>query len=139
MWCCDTSTLVHIVSCLNIAISSNISHLFVSLMLSILSSVFLHYRTCGCYLQLCYCVIGHQDILQMLYKNELQGKQKPQYYSVETKFICINYFINFFYLFVLFFETGILCIALAVLELTLQTRLASNSEICLPLPPKCWD
>ena len=28
---------------------------------------------------------------------------------------------------------------LAVLELTLYTRLASNSEICLPLPPKCWD
>jgi hypothetical protein len=27
-------------------------------------------------------------------------------------------------------------VALAVLELT---RLASNSEIRLPLPPKCWD
>jgi hypothetical protein len=26
-----------------------------------------------------------------------------------------------------------------VLELTLQTRLASNSEIHLPLPPECWD
>jgi hypothetical protein len=36
-------------------------------------------------------------------------------------------------------ETGFLCVALAVLELTLQTRLASNSEICLSLPPKCWD
>ena len=32
-----------------------------------------------------------------------------------------------------FFETGFLCVALAVLELTLQTRLALNSEICLPL------
>ena len=32
-----------------------------------------------------------------------------------------------------FFETGFLCIALSVLELTLYTRLASNSEICLPL------
>jgi hypothetical protein len=41
--------------------------------------------------------------------------------------------------FVLFFETGFLCIALAVLELTLETRLASNSEIRRPLPPKCWD
>ena len=30
-----------------------------------------------------------------------------------------------------------LCVALSVLELALQTRLASNSEICLPLPPKC--
>jgi hypothetical protein len=29
------------------------------------------------------------------------------------------------------FKTGVLCIALAVLELTLQTKLASNSEICL--------
>jgi hypothetical protein len=37
-----------------------------------------------------------------------------------------------------FFKTGFLCVALAVLELTLF-RLASNSEICLPLPPECWD
>ena len=37
-----------------------------------------------------------------------------------------------------FFETGFLCIALAVLELILWTRLASNSEICLPLLPSCW-
>jgi hypothetical protein len=36
-------------------------------------------------------------------------------------------------LFCFVFETGFLCIVLAVLELT---RLASNSEICLPLPPK---
>jgi hypothetical protein len=38
-----------------------------------------------------------------------------------------------------FFEIVFLCIALAVLELTLWTRLASNSEMHLPLPPKCWD
>ena len=38
-----------------------------------------------------------------------------------------------------YFETGILCVALAVLELTLQTRLHLNLEICLSLPPKCWD
>jgi hypothetical protein len=38
-----------------------------------------------------------------------------------------------------FFETGFRCVALAVLELTLYTRLALNSEICLPLPPKCWE
>jgi hypothetical protein len=44
-----------------------------------------------------------------------------------------------FFCFVLFFETGFLCGALAVLELTLQTRLSSNSEIYMPLPPKCWD
>jgi hypothetical protein len=44
-----------------------------------------------------------------------------------------------FYSFFFSPETGFLCIALAVLELTLYTRLALNSEIRLPLPPKCWD
>jgi hypothetical protein len=39
----------------------------------------------------------------------------------------------FFFFF--FFETGFLCVALAVLALTLYTRLTSNSEIRLPLPP----
>ena len=33
-----------------------------------------------------------------------------------------------------FFKTGFFCVALAVLKLALQTRLALNSEICLPLP-----
>ena len=37
------------------------------------------------------------------------------------------------------YETGFLCVALAALELALHTRLGSNSEICLPLPHKCWD
>jgi hypothetical protein len=32
------------------------------------------------------------------------------------------------------FETGCYYVALAVLELSMQTRLASNSEIFLPLP-----
>lgn len=32
-----------------------------------------------------------------------------------------------------------LCNSLAVLELALQTMLASNSGIQLSLPPKCWD
>ena len=36
-----------------------------------------------------------------------------------------------------FLETGFLCVVLAVLEHTLYTRLASNSEIHLPLPPTC--
>jgi hypothetical protein len=45
----------------------------------------------------------------------------------------------FFFFFFWFFETGFLCIALAVLELTLWARLTSNSEIRLPLPPECWD
>jgi hypothetical protein len=47
--------------------------------------------------------------------------------------------VGWFILFFDFFETGFLCVALAVLELTLWTRLASNSEIRLPLSPKCWD
>jgi hypothetical protein len=37
------------------------------------------------------------------------------------------------------YETGFLCVALVVLELTLSTRLASNSEIRLSLPPERWD
>jgi hypothetical protein len=45
----------------------------------------------------------------------------------------------YIYIYIYIYETGFLCIALAVLELALQTRLALNSEICLPLPPKCWD
>lgn len=42
-------------------------------------------------------------------------------------------------LFVLFFETVSLCSStvLAVLELALQTRMASNSETGLPLLPQC--
>jgi hypothetical protein len=38
----------------------------------------------------------------------------------------------FLFLCLFVFETAFLCIALAVLELTLYTRLASNSEIRLP-------
>jgi hypothetical protein len=45
----------------------------------------------------------------------------------------------FFFFFFWFYKTGFACVALAVLELTLQTRLASNSEIYLPLPPEGWD
>jgi len=41
----------------------------------------------------------------------------------------------FLFLSLLFFETGSLCVALAVLELTMETRLALNSETLLPLPP----
>ena len=56
--------------------------------------------------------------------------------------VCLfKFFFGFWFLFVCFcfFETGFLSVALAVLELTLQTRLASNSEIRLPLAPECWD
>ena len=37
------------------------------------------------------------------------------------------------------FKDRFLCVALAVLELTLQTGLAWKLQICLPLPPECWD
>lgn len=40
-------------------------------------------------------------------------------------------------LLLLLFETGIFYVALAVLDLILQTRLASNLEICLPCPCSC--
>jgi hypothetical protein len=43
------------------------------------------------------------------------------------------------WLVLVFFQTEFLCVTLAVLQLILETRPASNSEICLPLPPKCWD
>ena len=49
-----------------------------------------------------------------------------------------GFFVCLFVCFI-FFETRFLCVALAVLELTLETRLAANSEILLLLPPKCWD
>lgn len=44
-----------------------------------------------------------------------------------------------FYWLFLVFKTGFLYVALAVLEVTLQTKLALNLQICLSLPPKCWD
>jgi hypothetical protein len=65
--------------------------------------------------------------------------------------IIINYYYYYYYYyyccffcFVLFwfgfgFETGFPCVALAVLKLTLQTRLTLNSEVCLPLSPDYWD
>jgi hypothetical protein len=48
-------------------------------------------------------------------------------------------FFLFSFFFFWFFKTRFLRIALAVLELTLETSLASNSEIRLPLAPECWD
>ena len=59
---------------------------------------------------------------------------QPSLYLV-SRFKKIYIFIYLFW----FFETRFLCVALAALELSLQTRLALNSEIHLPLPPRCWD
>jgi hypothetical protein len=55
-------------------------------------------------------------------------------------FVClVGWLVWFcFVLFVCLFETGFLCVALAVLELPQKTRLVLNSKIHLPLPPKCW-
>jgi hypothetical protein len=53
--------------------------------------------------------------------------------------IYMHIYIYIYIFFFWFFKTGFLCIALAVLELTLWTRLASNLEIHLPLPLECWD
>jgi hypothetical protein len=58
--------------------------------------------------------------------------QRYRQFCRNVLFVCL-------FLFCFFSETGFLCIALAVLELTLKTRLASNSEICLLLPPECWN
>lgn len=46
----------------------------------------------------------------------------------EGKYVFVCLFV------VLLLETGFLCVPLTVLELALQTTLASNSQICLPLP-----
>jgi len=40
---------------------------------------------------------------------------------------------------VLSFSRQFLYVVLAVLELTMWTRLTWTLEILLPLPPKCWD
>jgi hypothetical protein len=47
-------------------------------------------------------------------------------------------FFNFFSFSLFFLREGLfLCVALAVLKLALLTRVALDSEICLPLPPEC--
>lgn len=47
----------------------------------------------------------------------------------------IYFFVN---LFIFFFESGFLCVALAVRQLTLSISLALKSEVLWPLPPECW-
>ena len=52
--------------------------------------------------------------------------------------MCYRYSVFLFVWFLGFlfcFVDSIPCIALAVLKLTLETKLALNSETCLPLPP----
>jgi hypothetical protein len=54
-------------------------------------------------------------------------------------FIYLFIYLSIYLFIYLFIKTRFLCVVLAVLDLTLWTRLASNSEIPLPLPSKCWD
>jgi hypothetical protein len=73
------------------------------------------------------CHVGAANITQDLRKSNQRSQPLNHLSSPKKKK-------NFF------FKSGFLFIVLAVLELTLYTRLASNLvEIHLPLPPKCWD
>ena len=48
--------------------------------------------------------------------------------------------LSFFFFFSRFFKTGFLCVALAILELALIDQVGLRLiEICLLLPPVCWD
>lgn len=57
-----------------------------------------------------------------------------------------NFFLIYLFCFG-FFQTGFLCVALSVLELALYVDRVDHvdqvsiehPEICLLLPPKCWD
>lgn len=52
-------------------------------------------------------------------------------------FTCLrNFFKDLFICYLMFFEIGAHCATLTVLGVTLWTRLASSSEISLPLPPQ---
>lgn len=42
-------------------------------------------------------------------------------------------------MFCFWFETGSHHVDMVGLELAMETKLASSSEIYLPLPPECWD
>jgi hypothetical protein len=73
-------------------------------------------------------------------KLEFLVRSKHQHFFFSI-FICLFVYVLLFLLLLFFgfFEKGFLCVVLALLELTPLTRLALNSEIRLPLPPKCWD
>lgn len=51
-----------------------------------------------------------------------------------NSFLLLSVFVLF-----LVFKREFLHVALVVVELNLQTRLASNSEVFLPLPSKGWE
>jgi hypothetical protein len=72
------------------------------------------------------------------YKQPLHtGSHHPE--GLQRVSVAAFLFVCFWFFFLGGGCTEFLCVALAVLELTLSTRLVSNPEICLPLPPECWD
>jgi hypothetical protein len=57
----------------------------------------------------------------------------------DTRLDWLSHFLFVLFCFVLFcFETGFLC-SPGCPGTHFVEQVASNSEICLPLPPKCWD
>lgn len=63
------------------------------------------------------------------------GSPQHESHCIRKAENCCSRDVTFDLDFILIFETGSLCTALAILELALQTRLSSNSETCLPQPP----
>ena len=68
-----------------------------------------------------------------LLRNELCLSRMP----AQTLIHLIQCLVVYCFVLVLVFVTEFLCVALAVLELTLQTRLATHSEIHLSMSHKC--
>jgi hypothetical protein len=67
----------------------------------------------------------------------LDFRDKVTYYEIilANNMCCWFVFLGFFFFFGLFaFRDRV-----SLYSLTLYTRVASNLEIRLPLPPKCWD
>ena len=85
---------------------------------------------------------NHTEIVRVdkcLVQPETHASSRSLYLSLPGRTGTRSWIVQILFVCLFLFETGFLCVALAVLELTLQTRLASNSEIHLPLPPKCRD
>ena len=61
---------------------------------------------------------------------------------INAESLLLLWFVCLFVCLFVCYKTEFLCVTnnLAVLELALNTRLAHKpTEICLPLPPGCWD
>lgn len=69
----------------------------------------------------------------------LSGPWEPGLPSRRLRINVFCLFVYFLFVCLFVFSRWGLCVAMDVLELALLTRLASNSKICLPLPPKYCD